>query len=58
MKRAVAGIYLQAVLFNILIITAEQEMNFLSCTSQFGSIITANGASSDDSVSHFDNSFL
>ena len=33
--------------------SVQQEMNFLSRTSQFCSIISANGASSDDSVSHF-----
>ena len=54
MERAVAGIYLQAVLFHILIVAAQQEMKFLSCMSQFGSIISTNGTSADDSVSHID----
>jgi hypothetical protein len=54
MERAVAGIYLQAVLFHIHIVAAQQEMKFLSCMSQFGSIISTNGTSADDSVSHID----
>ena len=54
MKRAIAGVYLQAVLFHILIIAVQQEMYFLSCMSQFSSIKTSNGTSADDSVSHID----
>jgi hypothetical protein len=33
-------------------------MNFLPCISQFGSIIAANGACADDSVSHNDSCFI
>ena len=54
MKRTVAGIYLQTVLFHILIVAVEQEMKFLSCMSQFCSIISTNGTTADDSVSHID----
>ena len=40
---------------DILIVAMQQEMNFLSCMSQFGSIISANGACADNSVSHISN---
>ena len=39
MKRTVAGVYLQTVLFHIFIVAVEQEMYLLSCMSQFCSII-------------------
>jgi hypothetical protein len=52
MKRTVTGIYLQTVLFHILIVTVKQEMKFLSCMSQFGSIISTDGTSADNSVFH------
>ena len=58
MKRTVAGIYLQTVLFHILIVTVKQEMKFLSCMSQFSSIISTNGTCANHSVSHFDNNNL
>ena len=54
MKRTVTRVYLQTVLFHILIVAAEQEMKFLSCMSQFGSIISSNGTSANHSVSHID----
>ena len=52
MKRTVAGIYLQTVLFHILIVAVEQEMKFLSCMSQFSSIISTNGTCANHSVFH------
>ena len=41
MKRTVTRIYLQTVLFHILIVAAQQEMYFLTCMSQFGSVISS-----------------
>ena len=52
MKRTVTRVYLQTVLFHILIVAAEQEMKFLSCMSQFGSIISTNGTCANHSVFH------
>jgi len=58
MKRAIAGVYLQAILFHILIVAVQQEMYILSCMSQFCSIISTNGTSADDSISHIDHYIL
>jgi hypothetical protein len=58
MERAVAGVYLQAVLSDILIVTVQQKVYFLSCMSQFCSIKSANGTCADDSVSHIDKFIL
>ena len=40
---------------DILIVAVQQKMNFLSCMSQFGSIISANGTCANDSVPHISN---
>jgi len=45
------------VLFHILIVAVQQEMYVLSCMSQFCTIITANGTSANNSVSHI-NGFI
>ena len=52
MEGTVTRVNLQAVLFDIVIVAMEQEMNVLSALGQFPAIIAANGTCSYNSVFH------
>ena len=52
MEGAVAGVHLEAVLFDKLIVSMQEKMHILSRVCEFPAIVATNGSCSNDTVLH------
>ena len=53
MERALAGVYLQTMSHDIVVVAVQQEVYLLAAMGEFATIVSADGAGANDTVDEF-----